>query len=170
MWNVAEQARLTMNTLRLVSVVVDRQPTEPVLRVPAIDTIFYFHAIAPARFFGFLDQPVGNGLTTPIAGVEKALVDMLYFVDTPDVPPPFEIFGMWEEAASSSAINPRLLVKHVIRMESPTVARRVGFFMERYGIKGSDDLFGLRGGSKHRVPLLGVREPLDLPPNRWLVK
>ena len=170
MWNVAEQARLTMNTPRLVSVVVDRQPTEPVLRVPAIDTIFYFHAIAPSRFFGFSEQPVGDGLTTPIAGVEKALVDMLYFVDAPDVPPASEIFGMWEEAASSATVNPRLLVKHVIRMDSPAVARRVGYFMERYGIKGSDDLLVLRGDSKYFVPLLGVRELLNLPANRWFVR
>lgn len=169
MWNVAERAGLSMNTPRFVSVVVDRTPTDLVLEVPEVETTYYFHQIKPEGFFGFAEESTRGGLMVPVATVEKALIDMLWFIDAPDTPPPFEMFAIWQEAAASSAVNPRLLIKHAIRMGSPALIRRVGYLMERFGIRGHDDLFAHRGTGKGRTPLFGVGGQVEIGANRWMV-
>jgi hypothetical protein len=92
---------------------------------------------------------------------------MLWFIDAPDVPPADEALTMWQEAAASSVLNPRLLIRHAVRMDTPAVVRRVGYLMDRFGIRGSDELIKHRGASKATVPLFRSDEPLHLPRNRW---
>jgi predicted transcriptional regulator of viral defense system len=168
MWTVIDRAGLTYNTPRLVSVVTDRQVRTPVVEVPAMEAAFYFHTISPSRFFGFTEQPTDDGLSAPIARTEKALLDILWFVDTPDAPPAFEQVGMWAAAAAAPSFNPRLLIDYVARMDSPSLVRRAGYLMDRSGIDGADELWSLRGRTNASIPLFGKNEAAgDLGRNRW---
>ena len=169
MWNVAERAGLSMNTPRFVSVVVDRTPSDLVLEVPEVETTYYFHQIKAEGFFGFAEESTRGGLLVPVATVEKALIDMLWFIDAPDTPPPFEMLAIWQEAATSNAVNPRLLVKHAVRMASPALTRRVGYLMEHSGIRGHEDLLGHRGTGKAKTPLFGIDAQVEIGANRWMV-
>src|SRR5450759_5967999 len=174
MWPVASMANLSTNVPRLVSVVSTQdghQVRERILPVPALDVVFYFHTLSPARFFGFTEHPLGDGLTAPVASTEKALVDMLWFGDAPDAPPASEQMAMWEASASSSSVNPKLLLRYVIRMDSPSLTRRAGYLMERFGIKGFESLLEHRGTSKRVIPLFaGDPGVTSAPANRWGVR
>lgn len=166
MWNVAERAHLTFNQPRLVSVIVDQTPSHAQIEMPNLEMTFFFHRISKSRFFGFTQQPLGDGLTAPLASAEKALIDMLWFTEAPDTPPASEIFAMWAAAAGSTSLNPKLLVRYAKRMESSAIARRVGYLMERFGISGADELRALRGRGHHIIPLAGT-ERMNLQPNSW---
>jgi hypothetical protein len=154
-----------------VSIVADRQVRHSVLPCPALDTAFYFHQVDAGRFFGFTEQPLGDGLTTPLASVEKSLIDMLWFGQAPDVAPASEQIEMWAAAAdNSSGVNPKLLVRQAIAMRSPAIARRVGYLMERSGMPYADELLPHRGAAKERTPVFaGEPEALLLPANKWMV-
>ena len=171
MWTVASMANLSTNIPRLVSIIStdeDYQVRGRILPVPSLDVIFYFHTLSAARFFGFTERPLGDGLTAPVASTEKALVDMLWFGDAPDSPPASEQMEMWEAAATAVAVNPKLLLRYVIRMDSPSLARRAGYLMERFEIAGFEDLIEHCGASKKVIPLFaGDPGVTSLPTNRW---
>jgi len=117
-----------------------------------------------------LEVPLGDGLTAPMASVEKALIDMLWFSEASDVPPASELFAMWEASVTSPSLNPRLLLRYAVQMQSPAVARRVGYLMDRFGIPGADELLAHRGKSNAALPLLRADEVMGLPTNRWGIR
>ena len=172
MWPVATMANLSTNEPRLVSVVSaeeGHQVRQRILPVPSLDVVFYFHTLSQERFFGFSERPLGDGLSAPVAGVEKALLDMLWFGDAPDTPPASEQMEMWSVAAS--LVNPKLLLRHIIRMESPSLARRAGYLMERFEINGFESLLEHRGASKKVIPLFaGDPGVTSVPSNHWGVQ
>ncbi len=174
MWPVVSTANLSTNVPRLVSVVSTQEGHQVrgrVLPVPALDVTFYFHTLSPARLFGFTERPLGDGLTAPVASTEKALIDMLWFGDAPDTPPASEQMEMWQAASSSASVNPKLLLRYIVRMDSPSLARRAGYLMERSRISGWESLLEHRGGSKRDIPLFaGDPGTAAIASNRWGVR
>jgi predicted transcriptional regulator of viral defense system len=127
-----------------------------------------FVQVTERKFFGWetdedFEWPVC------VATVEKALVDSF---DKPKLAAPVPVIadamrGAWR----AGKLDPELLVKTVERFGGPTVARRVGFFMDLYGIPGSERLT-LRLGRGYAVPLTPGRRPApgEQPVNsRWRV-
>jgi predicted transcriptional regulator of viral defense system len=114
-----------------------------------------FVQVTERKFFGWeivedFEWPVR------VATVEKALVDSF---DKPKLAAPVPVIadamrGAWR----TGKLDPALLVKTVERFGGPTVARRVGFFMDLYGIPGSERLT-LRLGRGYAVPLTPGRRP-----------
>jgi predicted transcriptional regulator of viral defense system len=120
------------------------------------------------KFFGWeraddFEWPVN------VATVEKALIDSL---DRPQLAAPVPVVASAMRAAwRSGSLDPERLVDLTVRFRSPTVARRVGFFMDLYEIPGSDPLT-LHLGRKYAVPLTPGDEPRGstVPVNsRWRV-
>lgn len=127
-----------------------------------------FVTVAPRKFFGFetveeFEQPVS------IATVEKTLVDCF---DQPRYAAPLPVIANAMNAAwRTGGLDPDALVEAALRFESPVLNRRIGYFMDTYGIPGTNPL-SLRIGRKSAVPLSPGRPPAPgrAPVNsRWLV-
>jgi predicted transcriptional regulator of viral defense system len=127
-----------------------------------------FVQVTERKFFGWetdedFEWPVR------VATVEKTLVDSF---DKPKLAAPVPVIadamrGAWR----AGKLDPDRLVATVERFGGPTVARRVGFFMDLYGIPGSEQLT-LRLGRGYAVPLTPGRRPApgEQPVNsRWRV-
>jgi len=104
-----------------------------------------------------------------VATVEKALVDSF---DKPKLSAPVPVIAdAMRRAWRSGKLDPEKLVAAVERFDGPTVTRRVGFFMDLYGIPGSERLT-LRLGRGYAVPLTPGHRPApgEQPVNpRWRV-
>lgn len=127
-----------------------------------------FVTVQPRKFFGFeiiddFEQPVN------IATIEKTLVDCF---DQPRYAAPLPVVAnAMNEAWRTDRLNPDALVDAALRFESPVLNRRIGYFMDLYGIEGADPL-SLRIGRKSAVPLTPGRQPGPGHPPvnpRWLV-
>jgi predicted transcriptional regulator of viral defense system len=127
-----------------------------------------FVQVTERKFFGWetaedFEWPVH------VATVEKTLVDSF---DKPKLAAPVPVIADAMRAAwRAGKLDPELLVATVERFDGPTVARRVGFFMDLYGIPGSEPLT-LRLGRGYAVPLVPghVPPPGKQPVNsRWRV-
>ena len=127
-----------------------------------------FVQVTERKFFGW---EIAEDFEWPVrvATVEKALVDSF---DKPKLAAPVPVIAdAMREAWRAGKLDPELLVKTVERFGGPTVARRVGFFMDLYSIPGSEPLT-LRLGRGYAVPLTPghTPEPGEQPVNpRWRV-
>ena len=104
-----------------------------------------------------------------MATVEKALIDSF---DQPRLAAPMPVIANALRVAYRDAmVDPERLVDDAIRFASPTLNRRLGFFMELYDIPGTEPL-ALRLGRKYAVALTPGPESNQpaLPVNRrWRV-
>ncbi len=127
-----------------------------------------FVRVIERKFFGWeIDD--GYELPVRVATVEKALVDSF---DKPKLAAPVPVVAdAMRSAWRAGKLDPELLVETVERFDGPTVARRVGFFMDLYEIPGSEPLT-LRLGRGYAVPLVpGHAPPSGEQPvsSRWRV-
>lgn len=114
-----------------------------------------FVRIAERKFFGW---EVDEGFEWPVrvATVEKALVDSF---DRPKLAAPVPVIAdALRKAWQAGHLDPERLVDMVERYGGPTVARRVGFFMDLFEIPGSEPLT-LRLGRGYAVPLVPGHKP-----------
>jgi predicted transcriptional regulator of viral defense system len=128
-----------------------------------------FVTVAERKFFGRVqvqefEWPVW--MATP----EKALIDSF---DQPHLAAPVPVIAnALREAHREGVLDPERLVADAIRFGSPTLNRRLGFFMDLYDIAGSDPL-ALRLGRSYAVPLApgSAPEPPQRQPvnRRWRV-
>lgn len=127
-----------------------------------------FVQVTERKFFGW---EIAEDFEWPVrvATVEKTLVDSF---DKPKLAAPVPVIadamrGAWR----AGKLDPEQLVNTVERFGGPTVTRRIGFFMDLYGIPGSKPLT-LRLGRGYAVPLVPGRPPSpgEQPVNpRWRV-
>jgi predicted transcriptional regulator of viral defense system len=116
-----------------------------------------FVTVTARKFFGAtriedLEWPVW------MASAEKALIDSF---DRPSLAAPVPIVAdALRRAHDQELVDPELLVDMAIRFGSPTLNRRLGFFMDLYGMPGTDPL-ALRIGRAPAVPLVPGRTPRD---------
>ncbi len=127
-----------------------------------------FVTIAARKFFGRtrvedFEWPVW------IATVEKALIDSF---DQPRLAAPLPVVAnALRNASRDGILDPERLVMDAIRFDSPSLNRRLGFFMDLYDIPGTEPL-ALRVGRTYAVPLAPGRTPQGdgFPVNRrWRV-
>jgi predicted transcriptional regulator of viral defense system len=102
------------------------------------------------RFFG-IEPASGYGGTVRIATVEKALLDAL---ERPGLTAPFPlVIGAFADAAASGMLDAERLVRYTAELRRPALARRVGFLMDRYGVRGAERLQEHTGSRAYAVPL-----------------
>jgi predicted transcriptional regulator of viral defense system len=127
-----------------------------------------FVTVAERKFFGStriddLEWPV------QMAHPEKALIDSF---DQPRLAAPMPLIANALRAAyRRDLLDPELLVDDAVRFGSPTLNRRLGFFMDLYEIPGTGPL-SLRIGRAPAVALAPGRTPREgRPPinSRWRV-
>lgn len=103
------------------------------------------------------------------ATVEKALIDSF---DKPKLAAPVPVIAdAMRRAWRAGKLDPERLASTVERFDGPTLTRRVGFFMDLYGIPGSERLT-LRLGRGYAVPLApGLKPAPGTQPvnSRWRV-
>jgi predicted transcriptional regulator of viral defense system len=108
-----------------------------------------FVTLAARKFFG---RTRVEDFEWPVwmATVEKALIDSF---DQPRLAAPMPVIAnALSIAYRDGMLDPERLVDDAIRFDSPTLNRRLGFFMELYDIPGTDPL-ALRLGRKYAVAL-----------------
>ncbi len=96
-----------------------------------------FITVAQRKFFGRVER---DEFERPVwlATAEKALIDSL---DQPRLAAPMPVIANALRVANREGlISVDQLVADAIRFGSPTVNRRLGFFMDLFGIEGSDEL------------------------------
>lgn len=125
-----------------------------------------FVTIAKRKFFGFdeIELPEGKAC---IADLEKSIIDAL---DQPKIsaPVPLTIAGM-AQAWRGGRLDPERLVSYAHRFDSPTLNRRLGFFMDHFEIPHAEELLGELGRG-HAVPLRPGRPTSGLEVDRkWRV-
>jgi predicted transcriptional regulator of viral defense system len=127
-----------------------------------------FVSVAERKFFGRtrvedFEWPVW--MATP----EKALIDSF---DQPSLAAPLPVVAdALRSAYRDGVLDPELLVTDAIRFNSPSLNRRLGFFMDLYGIPGAEPL-ALRVGRGYAVPLAPGSKPEGERPavnRRWRV-
>jgi predicted transcriptional regulator of viral defense system len=127
-----------------------------------------FVTVTERKFFGStriedLEWPVW------MASIEKALVDSF---DQPRLATPVPLIAnALKGAHRRGLLDPELLVDAAVRFGSPTLNRRLGFFMDLYDIPGTDPL-ALRIGRAPAVPLAPGRKSGQVRPPvnpRWRV-
>ncbi|MGA2165911.1 MAG: type IV toxin-antitoxin system AbiEi family antitoxin [Solirubrobacteraceae bacterium] len=114
-----------------------------------------FVRVTERKFFGW---EIDEDFEWPVrvATVEKALLDSF---DRPRLAAPVPVVAdAMRRAWRAGNLNPERLVRAVERFGGPTVARRVGFFMDLYEIPGSEPLT-LRLGRGYAVPLVPGHTP-----------
>jgi predicted transcriptional regulator of viral defense system len=126
-----------------------------------------FVTVADRKFFG---GERSEDFEWPVwmATVEKTLIDSF---DQPRLAAPLPVIAnALRTAHRDDVLDPERLVADAIRFGSPTLNRRLGFFMDLYDIPGADPL-ALRLGRKYAVPLAPGGEPVgEVPVNpRWRV-
>ncbi len=126
-----------------------------------------FVTVVKRKFFGCeqiedFDWPIW------MATVEKALIDS--FDRHVLVGPMPVVANALRRAWQDNLLDPDRLVAESIRFGSPTLNRRLGFFMELFGIPGWEPLT-LRVGRKYAAPLAPGFEPAKPQPvnPRWRV-
>jgi predicted transcriptional regulator of viral defense system len=125
-----------------------------------------FVTVAGRKFFG---RTRVEDFEWPVwmATVEKALIDCF---DQPRLAGPLPVVAnALRMAYRVGVLEPERLVADAIRFDSPTLNRRLGFFMDLYDIPGTEPL-ALRDGRKYAVPLVPGQESDGAPVNRrWRV-
>lgn len=126
-----------------------------------------FVTVAERKFFGReriedFDWPIW------MATVEKALIDSFDRHVLAGAMP--VVANALRRAWQDNLLDPDRLVADSIRFGGPTLNRRLGFFMELFGIPGWEPL-ALRVGRKYAVPLAPGFEPTEPQPvnSRWRV-
>jgi predicted transcriptional regulator of viral defense system len=116
-----------------------------------------FVTVVERKFFG---RTLVDDFEWPVwmATVEKALIDAL---DQPDLVAPMPVIAnALRMAYRDGMLDPEQLVSDALRFNSPTLNRRLGFFMDLYDIPGTEPL-ALRIGRKYAVALAPGREPTE---------
>jgi predicted transcriptional regulator of viral defense system len=126
-----------------------------------------FVLVSERKFFGY---EVVDDFEWPVkmATLSRALIDAF---DRPDlVGPPAIVVEALRRAWRDEELDPSQLVADAVRLGSPTLNRRLGFFMDLLEIPGADEL-ELRLGRGYAEPLFPGYEPegkTDVDP-RWRV-
>lgn len=108
-----------------------------------------FVTIKPEKFFGYSPLRRRSGVVV-MADLEKAIIDSF---DQPRLAAPIPVIaGGLRYAWRRRKLDPERLVAYAVRFDSPTLNRRLGFFMERYSIPGHEAL-ALRLGRGYAVPM-----------------
>ena len=108
-----------------------------------------FVTVRPRKFFGG-ERVVVAGTPVWIASVEKALIDSF---DQPQLAAhPAIVANALRRAWEVGKLDADALVAEALRFGSPTLNRRLGFFMERFEIPGAEQL-RLHIGRGYSVPL-----------------
>ena len=127
-----------------------------------------FVTVTERKFFGSIRI---EDLEWPVwmARLEKALIDSF---DQPRLAAPMPLVAnALKSADRRGLLDPELLVDAAVRFGSPTLNRRLGFFMDLYEIPGTDPL-AMRIGRAPAVPLAPGRGPQEERPPinpRWRV-
>jgi predicted transcriptional regulator of viral defense system len=112
-----------------------------------------FVSITPRKFFGY-SRSDAYEVPVWIADLEKKLLDSL---DTPSLAGPMPVVvAALDQAAREGTLDPQRLVAYAIRMGSPVLNRRLGYFMEKLDIPGACEL----------EPHLGRKSAVTLQPGR----
>jgi predicted transcriptional regulator of viral defense system len=126
-----------------------------------------FVLVSERKFFG---HQLAEDFEWPVqmATVSRALIDAF---DRPELvgPPPVVVEAL-RRAVGREALSPDELIADALRIDSPTLNRRLGFFMDLLDIPGTDEL-ALRVGRGYAEPLFPGKEPrgkLEVDP-RWRV-
>jgi predicted transcriptional regulator of viral defense system len=127
-----------------------------------------FVTVNERKFFGW-ERIETFGEPLNMATVEKAILDSF---DLPRLAAPIPVIAnAMRDAWREGLLSTELLVSGALRFESPTLNRRLGFFMDLYGMPDTEEL-ALRIGRKSAVALAPGREPEPGTTNvnpRWLV-
>jgi predicted transcriptional regulator of viral defense system len=123
------------------------QPSKPQKRpIVAANFKLRFVLLERAKFFGWSDA---DGV--PVASVEKALLDSF---DRPEYAGPvWAVANALDTAWRTDKLDVSELVAGALRMNIGALNRRLGFFLELYGIPGADPLLEALGSSWSAVPL-----------------
>jgi predicted transcriptional regulator of viral defense system len=114
-----------------------------------------FVTVTSRKFFGF-SQSDAYQVPVWVADLEKTLLDSL---DAPHLAAPMPvILAALDEAARHGRLDPQRLVAYAIEMGGPVLNRRLGYFMEKLDIPGSQALEPYLG-RKSAVPLQPGRAP-----------
>lgn len=121
------------------------------------------------KFFGGEEQE-GFEWPVSVARAEKAVIDSL---DKPHYAAPVPVIAdALRRGYEDGVIDPERLVADALSFNSPHLNRRLGFFMDLFGVPGTDEL-ALRIGRGYAIPLDPGRhyESADKPPvdRRWQV-
>lgn len=114
-----------------------------------------FVTVHERKFFGWettreFDQALN------VATVEKTILDSL---DQPRLAAPVPVIAnAMRSAWQEGILDPERLVTDALRFDSPVLNRRLGFFMDLYGMPATDTL-AQHIGRKSQVPLAPGREP-----------
>jgi predicted transcriptional regulator of viral defense system len=120
----------------------------------------HFVSVTKRKFFG---RERISDFEWPVwmATVEKALIDSF---DRPRLAAPLPVVtNALKRAYRDDLLDPDRLVADALRFGSPTLNRRLGFFMDLYDIPGSAPL-SAHLGRTYAVPLAPGREPVGEPP------
>ena len=127
-----------------------------------------FVTLKPQRFFGSERLTIA-GRDVWIAKIERAILDAF---DRPALAGGAAVGPIALRLAHRRGrLDPTVLVSFALELDRPSLNRRLGFFMSRYDIPGSDALRG-HLGRRHAVTLAaglkaGEDEPVD---RRWGVR
>lgn len=109
-----------------------------------------FVTVRKRKFFDWSAVGSGEG-TFSVASVEKALIDSF---DRPALVGPFAIVAeALREAWQRKRLDAERLVADALRFDSPFVNRRLGLFMQEWGIPGWEEL-ELRTGRSSAITLV----------------
>lgn len=96
-----------------------------------------FETIKQEKLFGYSELRRPTGVIV-MADLEKAIIDSL---DQPRLAAPVAVIaGGLRYAWRRRNLDPERLADYAVRFGSPTLNRRLGFFMDRYGIPGHEPL------------------------------
>lgn len=128
----------------------------------------HFINVVDRKFFqGPVERQPG---AVRLASPEKAIIDSL---DRPDLAGSMaSVVTALRRAHARKLIDPHQLVETAISFGSPTLCRRLGFLMERYGIPNSEQLLG-HLGKGYAMPLNpggATDEDAGLVDTRWGVR
>ena len=113
-----------------------------------------FVSLSKGKFFGYTERSI-SGHRINMAVPEKALIDSFAH---PDLSAPYSVIvNSLREAAQDKLISGNKFAKMCLRMESPALNRRIGFWMERYEIDGYQEL----------LPHLGHKYAVSLAPGPY---
>jgi predicted transcriptional regulator of viral defense system len=117
-----------------------------------------FVTVRQRKFFG-AEKVVVAGMPVWIASVEKAIIDSF---DQPQLAAhPAIVANALHRAWTVGKLDADALVAEALRFGSPTLNRRLGFFMERFGIPDAEQL-RLHIGKGYSVPLApGWKEEVE---------
>lgn len=108
-----------------------------------------FVSVAERKFFGGEETTIA-GTPVWVASVEKSIIDSF---DQPHLAAhPGVVAHALARAWRAGKLDPEKLVADAICFNSPTLARRLGFFMEQFEIPGAETL-RLHIGKGYAVPL-----------------